>query len=89
MFTNKHDAFLIRFSGKNYPVSVFYFEIFVLGKDLWGHVDVANLLPTDTEKMKLMKTMKMCLKCRLLFTIPCFREPDEKKVEMEGERGRK
>ena len=39
--------------------------------------------------MKLMKTMKMCLKCRLLFTISCFREPDEKKIEVEDERGRK
>ena len=40
-------------------------------------------------KMKLMKTMKMCLKYRLLFTIPCFRELDEKKIEVEDERGRK
>ena len=39
--------------------------------------------------MKLMKTMKMCLKYRLLFIIPCFREPDEKKIEVEDERGRK
>ena len=34
-----------------------------------------------------MKTMKMCLKCRLLFIISCFREPDEKKIEVEDERG--
>ena len=40
-------------------------------------------------KMKLIKTMKICLKCRLLFTIPCFREADEKKIEVEDERGRK
>ena len=39
--------------------------------------------------MKLMKTMKMCLKCILLFTISYFREPDEKKIEVEDERGRK
>ena len=39
--------------------------------------------------MKLMKTMKMCLKYRLLFTIPCFREPDEKKIEVEDEKRRK
>ena len=39
--------------------------------------------------MKLMKTMKMCLKCRLLFTISCFRELDEKKIEVEDEKGRK
>ena len=39
--------------------------------------------------MKLMKTMKICLKTRLLFTIPCFCEPDEKKIEMEDEKERK
>ena len=37
--------------------------------------------------MKLMKTMKICLKCMLLFTIPCFRESDEKKIEVEDKRG--
>ena len=36
--------------------------------------------------MKLMKTMKICLKYRLLFIIPCFCEPDEKKIEVEDER---
>ena len=37
--------------------------------------------------MKLMKTIKMCLKYRLLFIIQCFREPDEKKIEVKDERG--
>ena len=37
--------------------------------------------------MKLMKLMKMCLKCMLLFIISCFREPNEKKIEVEDERG--
>ena len=36
--------------------------------------------------MKLIKTMKICLKYRLLFIIPCFCEPDEKKIEVEDER---
>ena len=39
--------------------------------------------------MKLIKTMKICLKYRLLFTIMCFCEYDEKKIEVEAERGRK
>ena len=38
-------------------------------------------------KIKLMKTIKMCLKCRLLFIILCFREPDEHKIEVEDKRG--
>ena len=37
--------------------------------------------------MKLMTIMKMCLKCRLLFIIPCFRKSDKKKIEVEDERG--
>ena len=37
--------------------------------------------------MKLMKTMKMCLKCRLLFIIPCLGELDEKKNKVKEERG--
>ena len=37
--------------------------------------------------MKLMKTMKKCLKCMLLFIISCFREHDEKKIEVEDEKG--
>ena len=37
--------------------------------------------------MKLIKTIKMCLKYRLLFIISCFREHDEKKIEVEDERG--
>ena len=36
--------------------------------------------------MKLMKTMKMSLKCMLLFIIQCFYEPDEKKIEVEDEK---
>ena len=37
--------------------------------------------------MKLMKTTKICLKCMLLFIISCFCEPDEKKIEVEDEKG--
>ena len=33
-----------------------------------------------------MKTIKMYLKYRLLFIIPCFREHDKKKIEVEDER---
>ena len=39
--------------------------------------------------MKLIKIMKMFLKYRLLFTITCFREPDEKKIEVKDEKERK
>ena len=37
--------------------------------------------------MKLIKTIKMCLKYRLIFIISCFREHDEKKIEVEDKRG--
>ena len=39
MSSDKYDAFLICFNGKNYAAKAFHFKIFVKGKDLWGRVD--------------------------------------------------
>jgi len=39
MSTEKHEVLLVRLNGKNYSTWAFHFEIFVTGKDLWGHVD--------------------------------------------------
>ena len=39
--------------------------------------------------MNLIKIMKICLKYRLLFIIPCFYKSDEKKIEVEDKMGRK
>ena len=49
MFSDKSDAFLIRFNGKNYSAWEFDFKVFVKGKDLWGHVDGSKPAP-DKDK---------------------------------------
>lgn len=36
MSSDKYDALLIRFNGKNYSAWAFHFRIFVKSKDLWG-----------------------------------------------------
>ena len=51
MSTEKYDVFLVRLNGKNYSAWAFQFQIFVKGKDLWGHVDGSNSAP-DKEKQK-------------------------------------
>lgn len=45
MSLDKYDAFLIRFNGKNYSTWAFHFQIYVKGKDLWGHIDGSKPAP--------------------------------------------
>jgi len=52
MSTEKHEILVVRRNGKNYSTWAFHFEIFVLGKDLWGHVDGSTPVP-DKEKDKV------------------------------------
>lgn len=53
MSSDKYDAFLVRLSGKNYSAWAFHFQIFVKGKDLWGHIDGNTPIPTlDKDKDK-------------------------------------
>ena len=60
MSSDKYDAFLIRFNGTNYSAWAFHFEIFVKGKDLWGHtmntslclaLNIAKLPYTELSKL--------------------------------------
>ena len=39
MSTSNVDVFGVRFTGKNYSTWEFQFRIFVMGKELWGHID--------------------------------------------------
>lgn len=52
MSTEKHEILVVRLNGKNYSTWAFHFEIFVTGKDLWGHVDGSTPFP-DKEKDKV------------------------------------
>lgn len=56
MSSDKYDALLIRFNGKNYSAWAFHFRIFVKSKDLWGHVDGSRPAPReDKDKDELAK----------------------------------
>ncbi|KOM36019.1 hypothetical protein LR48_Vigan02g216900 [Vigna angularis] len=51
MSSGKYEVLLIRLNGKNYSAWAFQFEIFVKGKNLWGHVDGSKSAPNkDTQK---------------------------------------
>lgn len=53
MSSEKCDAFLVRFNGKNYSTWSFHFQIFVTWKDLWGHIDGSTPVATlDKDKNK-------------------------------------
>jgi hypothetical protein len=38
----KSNNVCVRFTGKNYVAWAFQLEIFLKGKDLWGHIDDSN-----------------------------------------------
>ncbi|KAJ0043106.1 hypothetical protein Pint_18823 [Pistacia integerrima] len=41
----------VKFTGKNYSTWAFQFEIFLKGKELWGHIDGTDVAPTsDSDK---------------------------------------
>lgn len=43
----------VKFTGQNYSTWAFQFELFLKGKDLWGHIDGTSVAPTsDTDKSK-------------------------------------
>ena len=56
MSLERSEYFLVRFTGKNYSAWAFQFQIFVKGKELWGHI--AGTVPapdSEQEKEKYVK----------------------------------
>lgn len=51
MSSDKLDSFLIRLNGKNYSAWEFQFQLFVKGKELWGHLDGSDPAPTDVDAL--------------------------------------
>ncbi|KAF2285120.1 hypothetical protein GH714_037968 [Hevea brasiliensis] len=52
MTTSNHfETFNVRFTGKNYSAWEFQFQLFVTGKELWGHVDGSDPAPTDSKEL--------------------------------------
>lgn len=50
MSTDKYDVLFVRLNGKNYSAWAFQFQIFVKGKELWGHVDGTDAAPDKAQK---------------------------------------
>ena len=50
MSSEKYDVLSVCLNGKNYSAWAFQFEIFVKGKDLWGHVDDSKPAPDKETK---------------------------------------
>ena len=46
----KSEINLNKFNGKNYPSWAFQFELYLEGKELWGHISGTDPKPTEDEK---------------------------------------
>ncbi|XP_068666357.1 uncharacterized protein [Aristolochia californica] len=57
MSTDKLDFTPIQFTGKNYSAWEFQFQLFVMGKDLWGHIDGSYPAPRDAKALSKWTTM--------------------------------
>lgn len=51
MVTGNSESFGVKFMGKNYSTWEFQFRLFVMRKELWGHIDGSDLAPTEFSKL--------------------------------------
>ena len=51
MLTRNMEKFGVRFRGKNYSTWKFQFRLFVMGKELWGHIDGSDPTLPDPPKL--------------------------------------
>lgn len=51
MSSDRYDAFMVRFNGKNNSAWAFHFKFIVKGKDMWGYVN-GTLSPSNKDKEK-------------------------------------
>ena len=45
------DSFAVKFTSKNYSAWEVEFFLFVMGKELWGHIDGSDPAPTNVHKL--------------------------------------
>lgn len=67
-FMEKTEIAYVKFSGKNYFAWEFQFQIYIQGKELWGHIDGNTSKPTDPTKAAKWKSKRLKLRvcyCRL------------------------
>lgn len=51
MSNSNLESLCVRFTGKNYSTWEFQFRLFVMGKELWGHVDGSDTAPTEAASL--------------------------------------
>ena len=49
------ESFGVHFTGKNYATWEFQFQLFVTGKELWGHIDGSAPAPTEPKELSKWK----------------------------------
>ena len=58
----KSELTLIKFNGKNYTSWSYQFQVYLEGKEMWGHVSGTDPKPQDDDKKKfylgILKTPK-------------------------------
>ncbi|XP_060202583.1 uncharacterized protein LOC132631007 [Lycium barbarum] len=55
MTSHQFESFNVRFTEKNYSAWEFQFQLFVIGKELWCHIDGSDSAPTDPTKLNQWK----------------------------------
>ncbi|KAH0743204.1 hypothetical protein KY290_031197 [Solanum tuberosum] len=60
MNSHHFESFSVRFTGKNYSSWEFQFQLFVTGKELWGHIDGSDPTPTDATKLGHTRQLRPC-----------------------------
>ncbi|KAH0740203.1 hypothetical protein KY290_033246 [Solanum tuberosum] len=60
MNSHHFESFSVRFTGKNYSSWEFQFQLFVTGKELWGHIDGSDPAPTDATKLGRTRHLRPC-----------------------------
>ena len=51
---------MCQISGTNYSTWAFQFELFLLGKDLWGHIDGTDAAPKDDKTKEPKDSLMGC-----------------------------
>ncbi|KAH0652963.1 hypothetical protein KY289_030641 [Solanum tuberosum] len=51
MNSHHFESFSVRYTGKHSSSWEFQFQLFVTGKELWGHIDGSDSAPTDATKL--------------------------------------
>jgi hypothetical protein len=55
------ESFGVHYTGKKYSTWEFQFQLFVMGKELWGHIDGSGPAPMEPKKLAKWKVKDACV----------------------------